>query len=161
MTDFTAFLLAAVLSFGKDPHKPISVTRTRALHLVTPIAKTTKKIVWLPPTQAALVLVTIMAYESDFLEDREDCTVTGDGGRAISLYQVHGTVGFTREDVCSSHTIATRVATSYVRYAANQCQDEKDETIACVFAKYTGRNKDDIGVKKRTATWLRLMMMMK
>lgn len=153
-------LLAAALHLHDDPIKPVYLSKDRATELTAPMVSSVKKgVSWLSPEQAGLLLVTIGAYESDFQRSLETCEETGDGGRAISCFQVQFWGRYSREQVCSSHAIATKVATDHLWRAASMCDlNDNDKTIECVITKYwsAAAKKTWLGVQKRAATYHRL-----
>ena len=56
-------------------------------------------------------LVVTAEGESSFLTSRETCETTGDGGKSVTLYQLHQDFGAwqgsTRAELCGSNTLAT------------------------------------------------------
>lgn len=64
------------------------------------------------PVELAAALVATQSAESDWRESVETCRITGDGGAAISAFQMHahwlGTS--TRKEVCSSNAVAASLA---------------------------------------------------
>jgi hypothetical protein len=102
-----------------------------------------------------IMLVATAAEEGGFRKQVETCAVTGDGGDAISLYQLHKEhLGrHTREEVCASNRLATRLAMASlarVRRIAG--------TAELSFARYIGVTRlDDVRVRRRTALYQRLL----
>lgn len=153
-------LVSAALHLHDDPIKPVYLSKDRAIELTLPMVSSVKKgVSWLSPEQAGILLVVIGAFESDFMKSRETCEETGDFGRAISVFQVQYWGRYTKEQVCASHAIATKVATDHLWRAASMCDvDDSDKTIECVITKYwsTAAKKTWLGVQKRAATYHRL-----
>lgn len=59
-------------------------------------------------------MVATQAEESSFRSDIETCAVTGDGGAAITAWQLHKhwLGGYSRAEVCASNTLAASLAAS-------------------------------------------------
>lgn len=60
----------------------------------------------------ALAMVVVQDAESSWRPEVENCTVTGDGNRALTMWQFHAhwMIGLSRKDVCSSNRLAAYVA---------------------------------------------------
>jgi len=65
-------------------------------------------------TDLALAMVATQDAESSWRPEVEDCRVTGDGGAAVSMWQLHKHwySGRTRAEVCASNTLAASFAAS-------------------------------------------------
>ncbi len=83
-----------------------NIAPARAQHLAEDIAAETET------SEEVNALVATMEVESGMREEVETCAITGDHGRAISLYQMHRQwwEGHTRREVCTSNRLATRLA---------------------------------------------------
>lgn len=101
----------------------------------------------------ALLLVTVDYHESSLRKSVEDCRITGDGGRAVSAYQLtRRHLGRrTRAEVCASHALASKLALRALR--APQCDPR------CALAAYLGRRQSDPEVSRRMQTFERLREM--
>jgi hypothetical protein len=62
----------------------------------------------------AYALVATQHVESSWRLSVETCAVTGDGGRAVSAFQMHRHwwAGYSRAEVCGSNALATSLAAS-------------------------------------------------
>ena len=69
------------------------------------------------PLRTSLLLAAIAYRESQFRWDVETCRVTGDGGKALGLWQTHSTAL-----VCRDRKTAARVALHMVRQSLDVCQ---------------------------------------
>ena len=89
-----------------------------------------------------LMLVVINRRESDFSAAVERCDVTGDGGRAISAYQLHPHLlgRYSREQVCQDPVLAARIALWTLG---------RDGTPAERFGRYAGRSTQDRKIVQR------------
>jgi hypothetical protein len=98
----------------------------------------------------ALMLVTTARHESDFRADVESCRVTGDRGRAFTLYQLHRShFGSTPKSLaCADNRVATGLALdtlSRIRRAG--------ATPRVTFAKYIGTKETSKRVVDRLVTY--------
>ena len=78
-----------------------------------------------PAAQSASIvaLLSVAYHESGLREDVQDCTVRGDKGRSISLYQLHvgpARHGHTADEICSDNLLATRLALRYLARTARR-----------------------------------------
>jgi hypothetical protein len=69
------------------------------------------------PLRTSLLLAAIAYRESQFRHDVETCKVTGDGGKALGLWQTHSS-----DAVCRNRAEAARVALRMVRRSLDVCQ---------------------------------------
>ena len=103
--------------------------------------------------ETALALVTMARFESDFRHDVESCSVTGDGGRALGLYQLHGHwLGrHHAQAVCSSNRLSTQLAASaFTRLRGPNGVEE-------AFARYLGAKPTDRRVANRMKLYRQLV----
>jgi lambda repressor-like predicted transcriptional regulator len=105
----TAYILAALLSLSPVLQKDVPRAERYAADIVAAAQG---------DIDLALALVVTAEGESTFLDSREDCTVTGDKGASVSLYQLNRWAGawqgYTREAICSSNTLATKLAAEWL-----------------------------------------------
>lgn len=137
----TTLIMAAI--FSLSPATPPE----RAEELADAIAFTTE-------SQAeAMALVTTAWHEGRFDRDVQTCRKVGDGGRALTLYQMHRSWrgGFADRDVCRDLTLSTQLALRALR----KCRG--GGTARQAFAAYTGRSTRDAEVQRRTETYERLL----
>lgn len=99
----TALVLAAILTLAP------SLQRETAQRYANDIALAADGDV-----ELAYALVATQHVESSWRADIETCAVTGDGGAAVTAYQLHRHwwAGYSREEVCASNALATSLAAS-------------------------------------------------
>lgn len=70
-----------------------------------------------------VALLSVAYHESGFRADVQDCTIRGDMGRSISLYQLHigpARHGHSAEEICTDNLLATRLALRYLARTARR-----------------------------------------
>jgi hypothetical protein len=104
--------------------------------------------------EEAIALSIVANYESDWRASVASCEVTGDDGRAVSIYQLHAhhLHGHSREDVCKDNRLATRLAAQVLGQLHRAIGTWRD-----TFARYVGTwRRYDPRVVKRDALFQRL-----
>lgn len=93
------------------------------------------------PEDQALLLVTAVR-ESALRLEVETCRVVGDGGRAVSSYQLwrHHWRGHTRSEICSDPALAAGLALGALRFG---------RTVRARIAAFMGRGQQDPEVSRR------------
>jgi hypothetical protein len=126
------FLIAAALDLS--PALPPSYAK----HVAETIASVTES-----KEEATLLLVT-NAGESSLRRDVETCEKTGDGGLAISSYQLHWWHwgGYSRSEICARPTLATGLALRAL---------SGDGDYAHRIARFMGRKPTNPEVLRRAA----------
>lgn len=100
----------------------------------------------------ALALVVVQDAESTWRESVETCKVTGDGGLAISSFQLHKywRVGFSPAEICRSHLVATALAARALMVLARYAGIEN------AFRLYVGCRVHDVRAVRRRMMFQRL-----
>lgn len=124
----------------------VNVGRTRALEVAQDIFSVTKD------EKEAAMLVTIAKFESHFVRDVQTCAITGDAGRAVTLFQMHIPPGPRRDRACKDARHAAALALRRVRLCRTLRGDDAG-TIAC----YAGRAATDRGVVSRVESFRRVL----
>lgn len=107
-----------------------------------------------PDVEIALALVATGTVESGWRRDVETCRMTGDDGRAISLWQLHAhwLAGHDRAEVCASNGLATMLAAGELMTLRARCG-----AIRCAMARYVGAPPRDPRVARRVELFGRLL----
>ena len=136
-------VLALVLATNNGAVIPASEARRYASDIAA-VAQT--------PEEAAL-LVTVANHEGSFDRRVETCAVTGDKGRAFSLYQLHRH-WFAGDParLCRSNREATETTLRVLRYLR-----KRTEGMADMFKAYIGCKENDSRIVKRIVTLGKLM----
>jgi len=103
-------------------------------------------------TSTAWLLIALAEHEGHLREDVRRCVVTGDQGRAITLFQLWPAAlgDFTREQACSDDRIAARLALATLHAGEKVCHG----SLRCAVRLYaSGRNKDTRAAREILALW--------
>lgn len=76
-----------------------------------------------PDDHEQRLLASIARWESAYRPEIAKCSITGDGGLAKSLFQVHPRSGIESRDLCESLEGSARIALSRVRESRLKCGD--------------------------------------
>jgi hypothetical protein len=103
----------------------------------------------------ALALVVIQDAESTWRESVETCKVKGDGGRAISAFQMHKHWwgGKTSKEVCGSNKLAAELAANVIDVLSHRTGG-----IAGALRAYVGCNPGDPRSVRRIRNFKRLQV---
>lgn len=105
--------------------------------------------------RTALLLAAIAEHEGGLRESVRRCAVTGDQGRAVTLFQLHPEAlgGIPREVACSDDRVAARLALAALRAGERVCHGD----LRCAVRLYaSGRRSDTKAAREIIALWKRL-----
>jgi len=103
--------------------------------------------------ELALALVVVQHEESSWRKSVETCRVTGDGGRAISMFQLHRHWWGknTRGQMCASNRLAAKRAAFAMRTLSGP-----ERSMGLAFRRYVGCTASDRRAVRRRDTLRRL-----
>jgi hypothetical protein len=139
---YSLHAIALALIFALSPSTPVE----RAEELADGFTAATEDV------DELLELAVTAWHEGQFRLDVQTCRVRGDGGRALTLFQLHRhwRGGFSDRDVCGTLSLQAQLALRALR----SCRGSGTPRRA--FARYTGRRLQDAEVSRRVATLARL-----
>lgn len=142
-----ALVLAAVMVAGlveADEAHPLARAAAREGYPVERAALVVRAIHEAGAGDHAAILLAMAIRESSLRADVESCAVTGDGGRAVGIWQSHAT-GKLRERLCQGGAMVQ--ARQAAAHLTQICRGTLPERVAC----YAGRSVDHRIVRDRLA----------
>jgi hypothetical protein len=102
------------------------------------------------PLEAGVLLIVTAWRESGFRKAVETCQITGDGGRAVTAYQLHREHWGHHQatEICADHALASRLALRAL---------EGHHSVRGACAAFLGRRWTDPEVTRRVAAFNRLL----